>query len=210
MQKLLLFCFLCAASCAGAFELKTGDLLFQIGPGSDFERAVSAATSGRKNLPFTHVGVAERTPDGAFVWEASPQGGVTRSPMDVFLAQAAQYNGRPAVEVYRLKRRYRGLIPAAMARLHALEGLSYDFLFQPDNETYYCSELVQAAFLDAQGNFLFPSAPMSFKDKQTGEISPLWAVYFAARAAAVPEGKPGTNPGDLSKSGALKRVYRYF
>lgn len=210
MRKILFCIFLFAASFANAFELKTGDLVFQAGPGSDFERAISAATSGRKNVPFTHVGVAERGSDGVFVWEASPQGGVKRTPLGVFLAESAVWDGKPAVEVFRLKRRYCALIPAAMARIRALEGCPYDFLFLPDNEAYYCSELVQTAFLDGHGAFLFPSAPMSFADKETGRVSPLWVSYFSARGAAVPEGVPGSNPGDMSKSGVLKSVHRYF
>lgn len=197
----------CAAQ---SFEIQTGDLLFQIGAGSGFEKAVASSTSGRKNLPFTHVGAAERTEDIVWVWEASPQGGVKRTPLAEFLAASAQTPKGPAVQVFRLKRKYRKWIPGALARVRALEGRPYDFLFLPDNPAYYCSELVQAAFLDGREQFLFPSAPMNFVDKKTGEISPFWITYFSARGAEIPQGVPGTNPGDLSKSNLLKKVHSFF
>lgn len=114
------------------------------------------------------------------------------------------------VSVFRLKRKYRRLIPAAVKRLEALKGKEYDFLFMPENDAYYCSELVQTVFGGYDGVPLFPSAPMSFADKSTGETAPFWTEYFQKRNAAVPEGVPGTNPGDLSKSNKLKAVFRYF
>ena len=191
-------------------ELQEGDLLFQMGQGSAFEQAVAAATEGLDGAAFTHVGIVERRDKKAFVWEASPRGGVRRVPLADFLAEAAQGSGGPAVEVFRLKEPYRPLITSALKRVKKLKGRPYDFLFQPDNEAYYCSELVQAAFMDGNGRPIFPSAPMSFADKTTGQISPLWRHYFAQRGADVPQGVPGTNPGDMSKSGLLERVYRYY
>lgn len=211
MMKKLLTLLLLSFACAGyGFTPKTGDLLFQVGAGSGMERAIMSATSGRADLPFTHVGVAERAEDGIWVWEASPRGGVKRTPLSAFLADAAVWNKKPAVEVFRLKRPWRKLVPAALERVRALEGLPYDFLFLPDNDAYYCSELVQAAFLTRDGRIIFPSAPMNFADRRTGEISAWWTEYFSARGAEVPQGVPGTNPGDMSKSSRLKSVHRYF
>lgn len=198
-------CVLCGA-CA-SFEPQNGDLIFQAGPGSGFERAVAAATSGKGGVGFTHVGVAEETKDGVFVWEASPQGGVRRVPLKAFLVDAAVWNGNPVAEVFRLKKAARKYIPGALARIRAWEGRPYDFLFAEGDGAFYCSELVQAAFADGG---LFPTAPMNFNDLKTGELPAYWRDYFAARGAPVPQGKPGTNPGDLSKSVHLRRVHRYF
>lgn len=200
---------LCAVSAYG-FELKSGDLLFQVGRGSGFEQAVEASTSGRDQMPFTHVGIAVREGKNVWIWEAHPDGGVRRTPPESFLSEAAQRGGRPVVSVFRLKRKYRRFIPAAVKRLYALEGKGYDFLFLPENDAYYCSELVQAVFGDGNGSYLFPSAPMSFADKRTGQTAPFWTEYFQRRGKSVPEGVPGTNPGDLSKSDKLKAVFRFF
>lgn len=199
---------LCGA-CA-SFEPRSGDLVFQAGPGSGFERAVADATSGKGGVAFTHVGVAEKTKEGVFVWEASPDGGVRRTPLKAFLAEAAVWNGNPAAEVFRLRRAKRRQIPGALARIRAWEGRPYDFLFARGEDAFYCSELVQAAFAGGEGGGLFPSAPMNFKDLKTGGPSAYWQAYFAARGVPVPQGEPGTNPGDLSKSVHLRRVHRYF
>ena len=52
--------------------------------------------------------------------------------------------------------------------------------------------------------------PMTFRDKQTGEISPLWVEHFKRYKCEIPEGVPGTNPGDMSRSKAIRIVHHYF
>lgn len=209
MRKYLFWAFLCLGVPLYAFTPRTGDLLFQVGPGSGFERAVQQATAHVQNLPFTHVGIAERTREGVLVWEAHPEGGVRRVPLADFLAQAGTAEGKPLVSVKRMKHKYRPAWRAVMARLRALEGRAYDFLFLPDNGDYYCSELVQETFIATDGSFLFPSLPMSFAGEGS-DVSPWWRAYFERRGANVPSGVPGTNPADLARSDKLKEVHRYF
>lgn len=50
---------------------------------------------------------------------------------------------------------------------------------------------------------------MNFRDS-TGQIAPYWQEHFARLGMPVPEGVPGTNPGELSKDPALVAVYSYF
>lgn len=210
MKKYFLFLFLLLLSAWGwSFELQDGDLLFQVGQGSAFEQAISSATEGIDGAAFTHVGIAQVRKGQPFVWEASTQGGVRRVPLQAFLDEAAQ-NGGPLVEVFRFKAISKKQVRKAIKRLKKLEGKPYDFLFLPNNDAYYCSELVQTVFLDKDGHFLFPSVPMSFNDKKTGKLSPWWKEYFEQRNAPVPQGVPGTNPGDMSKSALLTRVHRYY
>mgnify|MGYP002522520537 FL=1 len=46
--------------------------------------------------------------------------------------------------------------------------------------------------------FVFDTIPMSFHDS-TGNVTEFWTKYYAARGLKVPEGEPGTNPGQLSR-----------
>ena len=48
---------------------------------------------------------------------------------------------------------------AVIARATTLIGKPYDNAFLPDNDAYYCSELIQVAFGD-----IFPSQPMNWRD----------------------------------------------
>ena len=78
-----------------------------------------------------------------------------------------------------------------------------------DDSAFYCSELVQKCYLDADGHEIFPAIPMSFHDK-TGIVTPFWKDYYARRGLEVPEGEPGSNPGDLSRSRHLSILFRFF
>ncbi|MBQ4440897.1 MAG: hypothetical protein IJT61_05530 [Bacteroidales bacterium] len=87
-----------------------------------------------------------------------------------------------------------------ITRTKSLVGKSYDIVFLPDNDAYYCSELIQVAFGD-----IFPSKPMNWRDAE-GNLPEYWIKHFEELGAPVPEGVPGTNPTDMSRSPLLKRL----
>ena len=90
----------------------------------------------------------------------------------------------------------------------------------PGDSAVYCSELVQMSFVfrgqrergaadgtdgtdctdgeDYAAEAVFATIPMSFHDS-TGRVTEFWTKFYAARGLAVPEGEPGTNPGQLSR-----------
>ncbi len=47
-------------------------------------------------------------------------------------------------------------------------------------------------------HFVFGTIPMSFHDS-AGRVTEFWTKFYEVRGLTVPEGEPGTNPGQLSR-----------
>jgi len=203
---LSLFCG-CTTS-VDSFRLQTGDLLFQVDKGGMSE-AIAKVTIGESNINYTHVGIVLVENDATFVIEAIPPVGVSKTPLETFMLRSATLEEKPIVAVGRLKQEYRKLIPQALVRAENLLGKPYDFVFSPDNDAYYCSELVQVSFLNSQNMPIFEPVSMNFRDAD-GNLPAYWIEYFEKYNAIIPENCPGSNPGDLSKSDKIEIIYRYF
>lgn len=207
MRLPILFLLLVAACGKPHYTPQAGDLLFQVTPGTEFTRAITDVTSGRQGIPFSHVAMVVRPDDRTMVLEAIPGVGVRLLPLEAFLESSARYDGRPLVLAARLRNRHG--IEAACDRAMKLLGRPYDQAFLPGSEAIYCSELVQLSFVDENGVPLFAAHPMNFRDS-TGQVAPYWAEHYARLGIPVPEGVPGTNPGDLSQDPALEVIHTYF
>ena len=166
-------------------HLQSGDLLF-VSDTSGMGQAVKASTGN-----YTHVALVERMGDNLFIIDATPQYGVARHPFTSHLSPLTFH-------LYRLT------VPfdtaAVIARAKSLLGKPYDNAFLPDNDAYYCSELIQTAFGD-----LFKSKPMNWRDKE-GNLLEYWIKHFEKLGIPIPEGVPGTNPTDLSRSPLLRKL----
>lgn len=167
-------------------KLQSGDLLF-VSDTSGMGQAVKVTTGH-----YTHVAMVEREGDSIFIIDATQRRGVARRPIEKTFA------GKMLVDVYRLTVSFDTI--AVIARAHALLGKPYDNAFLPDNDAYYCSELIQAIF-----DSLFPSTPMNWRDAD-GKIPNYWVEHFFNIGMTVPEGVPGTNPTDLSQSPLLRKL----
>lgn len=203
---------LCMSSCAeadGEFALRNGDLLFQVGGGSEMGAAIQDATARGGVLPFTHAALAEVTPGGE-VWiiEATGDRGVCRTAPEDFLARSARIDGRPAVVVCRVDADEE-VIAAAVERAAGFVGQPYDWYYMPDNERIYCSELIYESYLHADGGHMFTARPMNFRAAD-GSMPRFWEELFESLGEPVPEGVDGTNPADMSQESCLRLVYRYF
>lgn len=208
MRTLILYIgILAGAACTQQREqLRTGDLLFQVGHESAMSGAIMAATGKSEEVKFTHVGIAVIGDQADSVLEATSDG-VRMTALSDFLNKSARLNGRPVAIAKRLKDT--AGIAAAVARARTFLGQPYDYSFRPDNGKLYCSELVWESYLAPDGRRLFPAQPMNFRAVD-GSMPPFWTELFANMGEEIPEGLPGTNPNDMSRDTSLTEVFRWF
>jgi len=195
---------------ARAFEPREGDLLFQDLDSGPLCKAIERVTKGYAGWNLSHVGIVGRA-EGAppLVIEAMP-GGVRATLLSDFLVRSRDADGRPKVVVGRLRLGHRRLAARAVDAATGLLGKPYDDVFAIGNDRYYCSELIYEALRIVNGGEpLFDLAPMTFKDPATGATDPVWADYFQKLGIPIPEGKPGINPGSLSRSPKIEIIYAY-
>ena len=170
-------------------DLREGDLLFCC---TDTANAITAVTSGVEDLPIDHVAVFHRIggEEGIpYVIEAVKPA-VRLTPIDIFLCN------NPHVIVGRVNADF--YVQPSVRRCLAMVGKPYDDLYLPGDSAIYCSELVQLNYRTVSNRLIFEPVPMSFHDK-TGKVTDYWQEFYAQRGMTVPEGAPGTNPGELSR-----------
>jgi len=191
-----------------SFAFQDGDIIFQVNESTSFTQAITKVTSHSNNYPYTHVGLVVVENDTVYVIEATPPF-VSKTLLDSFLIHSMFIDGNPLVTVTRLKTRYQKYIPDAIKRAQTLIGKRYDYVFLPDDDAYYCSELIYACFLNEKGEPLFEAKPMTFKDS-TGIITEGWMAHYKIYETQIPEGVEGTNPVDMSESKIIYRVYDFY
>lgn len=174
----------------GLGSLCEGDLLFCA---QEKGNNITDVTQGVGGMKIDHVAIFHRQGGRTFALEAI-HSGVGLTPTDSFMAR------REVVLAARLKDTLG--VARSVERALRFIGRPYDFNFMPYDSAFYCSELVQKCYRDSRGELVFKPIPMSFHD-QSGRITPYWHDYYARQGLQVPEGEPGSNPGDLSRSAAI-------
>ncbi len=170
-------------------ELQEGDLLFCC---TDTANAITAVTSGVEDLPIDHVAVFHRIGGKnsiPFVIEAIKPA-VHLTPIDSFLCH------NPHVLVGRVNVDCN--ISRSIRHCLAMVGKPYDDLYLPGDSAIYCSELVQLNYTSVSNLPIFEPITMSFHDS-TGRVTDYWRDFYGQLGMIVPEGAPGTNPGELSR-----------
>lgn len=181
--------------------LQDGDLIFQdmdCGPLCD---AIEAVTEGYQDKDFSHMGIVYHKNDSTYIIEAAGDA-VRLTP----LAKFSKNTTKPML-IGRVKKQYHRLITPAITFALQQVGVPYDEEYVYNNGSYYCSELVYDAFMFANGgNPFFRLLPMTYKQPGTNEYFPAWVDYYKAINKKIPEGKPGCNPGGISKSDYIEIV----
>ena len=194
----ILLCMLCTLS-IGAQQMKKinrtnlceGDLLFCAKEASN---PITEVTQGVSGMKIDHVAIVHKQVNKTYALEAIHKG-VTLTPMDSFMAR------REMVVAARLCDTLG--VAQSVERALSFLGRPYDSNFMPSDSAFYCSELVQKNYRYSDGQLVFKPIAMSFHDK-TGKITDYWKEYYGRQGLTVPEGEPGSNPGDLSRSKAIQ------
>lgn len=180
-------------ACGGG--VRSGDLLFVM---SSEDNAITQVTHGVAGYRIDHVAVS----DGLEVVEAVPGIGVRATPADSFFLRHRAADGRSLVLVGRMRRSAQVDLQQSLANVRSRLGLPYDSLYLGSDEAIYCSELVQKSFVNRRGQLLFQPIPMEFRDS-TGQVPSAFVRFYQQHGLPVPEGQPGSNPGQLSRSPLL-------
>ena len=194
----ILLCMLCTLS-IGAQQMKKinrtnlceGDLLFCAKEASN---PITEVTQGVSGMKIDHVAIVHKQVNKTYALEAIHKG-VTLTPIDSFMARRETVvAARPCDTLG---------VAQSVERALSFLGRPYDFNFMPSDSAFYCSELVQKNYRYSDGQLVFKPIAMSFHDK-TGKITDYWKEYYGRQGLTVPEGEPGSNPGDLSRSRAIQ------
>lgn len=180
-----------------AVELLEGDLLFCC---AQSPNAITEVTRGLKDLPIDHVAIVHRIggDNGPLYVIEAKKPSVCLTPIDTF-----RHENPGGVLICRVNADVD--IPKSVRRCLMMVGKPYDDLFLPGDSALYCSELVQLNYVDSQGTLVFEPIPMSFHD-ETGQVTAFWRLFYAKRGMSVPEGAPGSNPGELSRRPQVSEV----
>ncbi|CDF78383.1 conserved hypothetical protein (DUF830) [Formosa agariphila KMM 3901] len=192
------------------FELLEGDFLFQDVDCGPFCEAIEAVTEGVDHYNFSHVGLVMKNEAGELQVMEAVSEGVILTPLKSFLKRSLNKDHNPKVAVGRLKHEFNHLTPDAITFIKSKMDAKYDAVFDFENDSYYCSELIYFAYKAANnGTSIFEVAPMTYIAPDTNETFAIWDTYFYNLNTPVPEGKPGINPGGMSQSPYLDIVHLY-
>lgn len=186
--------------------LQEGDLLFQDLNCGELCDAIETVTEGVNGKDFSHCAMVVKINDTLKVVEAIGDK-VQVNSIKNFFARSGDTASIQNITVGRVLEKYQPLIAKAALSAKAHIGEPYDDVFLMNNNSWYCSELLYDAFKEANDSKdFFELNPMTFKDPKTKTFFPAWVDYYQQLNQDIPEGKPGINPGLISRSNKIEIV----
>lgn len=176
---------------------REGDLLFVVPVESN---SITTVTQGDDTIASDHVAILHFISGNntlPCVIEAIGSG-VCLTPLDTFLTRHS-HDRIVQAQVQDLD------VPTSIGHALRLVGHPYDWLYQSGDSAIYCSELVQLCFVRPDGQRIFSTIPMTFRDRD-GSIPQHWIDLYTRHQRPVPEGEPGTNPQQLLHHPAVVRT----
>lgn len=207
LLTILAICLLVPVCARAEYRPQVGDILLQDIDGPRMCEAIERLQPGKDGMRFSHAAFICRLAGDGTPWILETGAKVQETPLPAFLDHAMGADGKSRTVVARLQPEYRKIIPEAVKRGQDLLGQPYDGEFVHDNGKWYCSELVQEAFRDTEGRFLFPDAPMTWQSDDPW-VAQFWQLYFERIVGhPAPEGAPGTSPGRISASDKVELIF---
>jgi hypothetical protein len=186
--------------------LQEGDLLFQDLNCGELCDAIEAVTEGVNGKNFSHCAMVVKINDSLKVVEAIGDK-VQVNKLKDFFARSGDTASIKNITVGRVLEKYQPVVAKATTKVKEYIGQPYDDVFLMDNNSWYCSELLYDAFKEANdAQDFFELNPMTFKDPNTRTFFPAWVDYYKQLKQDIPEGKPGINPGLISRSNRIHIV----
>lgn len=183
---------------------KEGDLLFQDLNCGDLCNSIEAVSKGVNGKNFSHCAMVVKINDTLKVVEAIGDK-VQVNTLKYFFTRSGDTSTIQNITVARVEHQYETLIHNAAEFIKKQIGQPYDNEFMIKNGKWYCSELLYQSFKEANNqNDFFELEPMTFIDKKTNTFFPAWVEYFKQINTEIPEGKPGINPGLISRSSKIQ------
>ena len=153
------------------YKCKAGDLWFQHINCGDFCSAIDRSTVSLQMPKVNHVAMVVSCKPSIQLAEAVSSG-VGQIAANKFILRSR------TVVVGRVLAKFSDAIPAA--------------------HSYYCSQLIVAAFTTAHPNpSIFVKIPMHFNAPHTDKPLIVWKNYYKTLHCNIPQGEPGSNPQQL-------------
>lgn len=179
-----------------AYALQEGDIVFHGNSGEQCD-AIREATGS----PYTHCGVVFEKDGRLMVLEAV-------QPVRVTTVEAFQQRSLP--DSFHARRLKQPADPAAIEKAKAWGGKqigrNYDYRFEWDPHTLYCSELVWKAYQEAGIELCEPRRFHDYR-LESPKVKAIIAKRYGS-ADKLPRDEPVVAPGDLADSPLLVEVPR--